>query len=103
MWPTRVNQLILRLGIKFPIIQAPMASITTPELVAAVSNGGALGSLGANFLSTSQMRTSIREIKKLTSAPYGVNLFIRNKTNVDEEKIKKMKKKYYKNINKNLI
>lgn len=36
-----------RLGIQLPIIQAPMAGVATPELAAAVSNAGALGSLGA--------------------------------------------------------
>ena len=34
-------------GIEYPIIQAPMAGACTPALVAAVSNGGGLGSLGA--------------------------------------------------------
>lgn len=48
MWPkTRLSQ---ELGIKFPIIQAPMAGgVTTPELVAAVSNAGGLGSLAAGY------------------------------------------------------
>ena len=44
MWPdTRLCDL---LGIEHPIIQAPMAGSTTPELAAAVSEGGGLGSLG---------------------------------------------------------
>jgi nitronate monooxygenase len=34
------------LGIEHPIVQAPMASVTTPALAAAVSEAGGLGSLG---------------------------------------------------------
>ena len=45
---TRVSRL---LGTRYPIVQAPMAGgFTTPELVAAVSNAGALGSLGGATL-----------------------------------------------------
>lgn len=44
MWPN--NALTDRLGIELPIIQAPMAGAATPALAAAVSNAGALGSLG---------------------------------------------------------
>jgi nitronate monooxygenase len=40
---TRVAYL---LGVRYPILRAPMATATTPELVAAVSNAGALGSYG---------------------------------------------------------
>lgn len=40
-----------KLGIQYPIIQAPMAGgATTPELIAAVSNAGGLGSLGAGYI-----------------------------------------------------
>ena len=47
-WPDRVKVLTKRLRIDYPIIQAPMAGgPSTPELVAAVSNAQALGSLGA--------------------------------------------------------
>lgn len=43
------NELLIKLGIDYPIIQAPMAGgIDTPELVAAVSNAGGLGSIGGS-------------------------------------------------------
>ncbi len=49
------------LGIESPIIQAPMAGgITTPELVAAVSNAGGLGSLGAGYMSPGNIREAIK-------------------------------------------
>jgi nitronate monooxygenase len=44
------SDFLRELGIKHPIIQAPMAGgPSTPELVAAVSNAGALGSLGSAY------------------------------------------------------
>src|SRR5919109_2079405 len=63
------------LRIRYPIIQAGMAGgFTTPELVAAVSNAGALGVLGASRLTPEQTRNQIRRIKTLTNQPFGVNL-----------------------------
>ena len=48
------------LGTRYPIVQAPMAGgFTTPELVAAVSNAGALGSLGAAILPPDELRDAI--------------------------------------------
>lgn len=40
------NPLLSLLDIDYPLIQAPMAGVSTPALAAAVSNAGALGSLG---------------------------------------------------------
>ncbi|MBD2843568.1 nitronate monooxygenase [Paenibacillus sp. IB182496] len=65
------------LTIDAPIVQAPMAGgPTTPELIAAVSNAGGLGSLGAGYLSPEQIRSAIRHIRTLTDRPFGVNLFV---------------------------
>ena len=63
------------LGIEHPIIQAPMAGATTPELVAAVSNAGGLGMLGAANLSPAQIVDAVTTIRSLTDSPFGVNLF----------------------------
>lgn len=49
---------------------------TTPALVAAVSNAGAFGNLGAGYLTAEKIQADIHEIRRLTSAPFGVNLFI---------------------------
>ena len=66
-----------RLGLEHPIVQAPMAGgASTPQLAAAVSNAGALGSLGAGYLSPAQIRTTIDETRSLTSRPFAVNLFV---------------------------
>ena len=64
------------LGIDHPIIQAPMAGgATTPALVAAVSDAGALGSLGAATLDPDQIRSAVAEIRRRTDRPFNVNLF----------------------------
>jgi nitronate monooxygenase len=63
------------LGVRYPILQAPMSGVTTPELAAAVSNAGALGSLGAAWLAPAELRASIRAVRQLTDAPFMVNLF----------------------------
>ena len=63
--------------------------ITTPEHVAAVSNAGGLGSIGAGYLSPEQLRSSIQEIKQLTNKPFGVNLFIPENPNVSDEEIER--------------
>lgn len=59
-----------------PVIQAPMAGGgDTPALVAAVSNAGALGFIGAAYLSPAQIREAGREVRARTDRPFGVNLF----------------------------
>lgn len=50
-----------------------MAWVSFPPLVAAVSNAGGLGILGSAFMNPEQLRESVREIKKLTDKPFGVN------------------------------
>jgi nitronate monooxygenase len=64
-----------RLGIEFPIIQAPMAGVSTPQLAAAVSNAGGLGSLGIGASTADQARKMIEEARSLTRGPFNVNVF----------------------------
>ncbi|WXB91293.1 nitronate monooxygenase family protein [Metabacillus sp. FJAT-53654] len=64
------------LGIDYPIIQAGMAGgATTAELVAKVSETGALGTLGAAYMRPVGIRTTIKMIKEQTNRPFAVNLF----------------------------
>lgn len=73
----RARALCARLGIALPIVQAPMAGgPTTPELVAAVSKAGGLGSLGAAMLSPAQIREAAARVRALTDAPFAINLFM---------------------------
>ncbi len=81
-----MNRITEILNVKYPIIQAPMAWITSAELVAAVSNAGGLGTLGANAGQTTvtkdpietgeRMRTQIRKTRTLTDKPFAVNYMI---------------------------
>ncbi len=65
---TRITKL---LGIKYPIILPGMSWISTPELVAAVSNAGGLGILATGPLNPDQTRKAIRRIRELTKKPFG--------------------------------
>lgn len=69
------NNLTDILGIDKPIIQAPMAGVSTPALVAAVSNAGALGSLGLGAMNAADARKTIDATRALTDKPFNVNLF----------------------------
>jgi nitronate monooxygenase len=60
-----------------PIVLAPLAGgPSTPELAAAVSNAGGLGFLAAGYLSAAELAERCRRTGELTSAPFGVNLFV---------------------------
>ena len=64
------------LRIQYPIIQAPIGSATTPELAAAVSNAGGLGSLALSWKDLDTMRANIRQTKEMTDKPFAVNLVL---------------------------
>jgi nitronate monooxygenase len=71
------NAFTTLLDVRHPLIQAPMAGgATTPELVAAVSNAGALGSFAAATLSPQAMREGVARVRQLTDRPFNVNLFV---------------------------
>ena len=62
-------------GARYPIVQAPMATVQPPSLAAAVSNAGALGSIAGAALTADELRAAFREVRAATPAPFGVNLF----------------------------
>ncbi|RFU47622.1 nitronate monooxygenase family protein [Paraburkholderia sp. DHOC27] len=76
--------LLRRLGIAKPIIQAPMAGVTTPALAAAVSNAGGLGSLGVGAMKPEGARKVIRETRALTAKPFNINVFCHQPATQDE-------------------
>jgi enoyl-[acyl-carrier protein] reductase II len=61
------------LGIEVPIMQAAIWPATAPELVAAVSEDGGLGSIGAVFESAESIERHIARVRELTSRPFAVN------------------------------
>lgn len=63
-------------NIQYPIIQGGMAWVSMHQLVAAVSNAGGLGIIASGFMDTEMLRQEIRETRKLTSKPFGVNLML---------------------------
>ncbi|MDG4962767.1 nitronate monooxygenase [Lactococcus lactis] len=67
------------LGIKRPLFQGGMAWASNAELVAAVSNNGALGIIGSGGRTANELRRMIRKTKTLTSQPFGVNLMLLDK------------------------
>jgi len=70
---TRITEL---LGIEHPIIQAGMNYTAYPQLVAAVSNAGGLGIIGAGSMTGDELRQNIRMVRSMTDKPFGVNLII---------------------------
>lgn len=74
-----------KLPIDKPIVQAPMAGITTPEFVAACCEAGVLGSIGAGYLSGAETKQFIQEVKALTAKPFSVNLFVPEQPKTDSQ------------------
>jgi nitronate monooxygenase len=72
-WPDR--RILDLFGIDLPIVQAPMAGATTPEMVIAVSEAGGLGSLPCALMSPDQARAAIESIRAATSRPLNLNFF----------------------------
>ncbi|MBO4980736.1 MAG: enoyl-[acyl-carrier-protein] reductase FabK [Lachnospiraceae bacterium] len=66
------------LGIEYPIIQGGMAWVAEYHLASAVSEAGGLGIIGAGGAPAAWVREQIKEAKKLTSKPFGVNLMLMN-------------------------
>ena len=74
--PVLQTSLCQMLNIELPIVLAPMGSAASPALVAAVSNAGGLGMLSMTWRSLDEIRSVIRETRRLTSRPFGVNLVL---------------------------
>ncbi len=70
------TELCERLGIDFPIIQAPIGSAAGAPLAAAVSDAGGLGSLAVTAFSAEVAREKIREVRARTSKPFSTNLLM---------------------------
>src|SRR5262245_49159135 len=73
---SRAHVLTRRLGLRHPVIQAPLAGGgDTPALVAAVCEAGALGFVGASYLTPLQIIETARAVRAQTTRPFGINLF----------------------------
>lgn len=73
-----------RLGLDLPIVQAPMAGVSTPELAAAVSNAGALGSIGVGASKPDVAAAMIADLRARTNGAFNVNLFVHRDPQSDQ-------------------
>ncbi|AUX45078.1 2-nitropropane dioxygenase [Sorangium cellulosum] len=67
-------------GVQYPLVSAGMAFVSLPPLVAAVSNAGGIGLLGAAVEPASVVQARIQAIKALTSNLFGVDFIVENAT-----------------------
>src|SRR2546428_13696906 len=70
------TELCERLGIEHPILSAGFSPGAGPDVVAAVSNAGGCGVLGASGFSVPYLRELIGRVRALTTRPFGVNLIL---------------------------
>jgi nitronate monooxygenase len=79
MIPARIETpLAAKLGIRYPILCAPMYLISNVDMIVAVGEAGAIAAFPSlNFRSTEELRAALAEIRSRTSAPFGVNLILK--------------------------
>ena len=70
-----MSTLLNLLDIRLPILQAPMAGISTPAMAAAVSNAGGLGAIGVGATDAETARQMIRAVRSESDRPFNVNVF----------------------------
>ncbi|PTT15592.1 nitronate monooxygenase, partial [Flavobacterium sp. HMWF030] len=91
-WKTEITNL---LDIQYPIVQSPMFGVTTPQMTAATSNLGCLGSLALADLDSDNCVRLINETQKLTDKPFAVNIFVNQIPQIDDT----LTQQYYKTKN----
>ncbi|KQT17006.1 tungsten formylmethanofuran dehydrogenase [Chryseobacterium sp. Leaf404] len=79
------NDLSKKLRTQFPVIQAPMFGVSTPEMAAAANNAGCLGSLALADLSAEKSLELIQKTKKLTNHDFAVNIFVHHIPEITEK------------------
>lgn len=88
-WPDTISK---KLGIEYPVIQAPMFGVSTVQMAVAATKAGCLGSLALADLSADQSVELIREMKTLTDQPFAANIFVHHIPEVTDA----LKEKYSK-------
>ncbi len=64
------------LGIEYPVVLAGMGGVATAELVAAVSEAGGLGVIGAATMPPEEIEEQVRKVRSLTDKPFGVDILL---------------------------
>lgn len=72
-----------RFQLALPLIQAPMAGVSTPLLAASVSEAGGLGSIGVGATDAAGARAMIEEVRGRTGRSFNVNVFVHDRPKVD--------------------
>jgi nitronate monooxygenase len=80
------SRLLNAIGLQVPIVQAPMAGVSSPAMAAAVSNSGGLGSLGVGAMNAAKAREAIHAFRQLSKGPLNVNLFVHQPAHADQAK-----------------
>ncbi|MGO4710605.1 NAD(P)H-dependent flavin oxidoreductase [Chryseobacterium sp. 2TAF14] len=89
LFPETISKI---LNVKYPIIQAPMFGVSTPEMTAAAAKAGCLGSLALADLSAEKSIELIQKTKKLTNQPFAANIFVHHIPEMTDE----LKQQYFK-------
>lgn len=80
------SPILTRLGMRVPIVQAPMAGVSSPAMAAAVAAAGGLGSIAVGAMTAEQARIAIRETRALGGRPLNVNVFVHAPAKADARK-----------------
>lgn len=80
------HALLRRLGMVHPLIQAPMAGVSTPALAAAVSNAGGLGAIAVGATDAAGARAMIAQTRAATAGAFMVNAFVHATPRADPER-----------------
>ncbi|MGS0741240.1 NAD(P)H-dependent flavin oxidoreductase [Glaciimonas sp. GG7] len=83
------THLMCKLGIAQPIILGPMLGAGTPEMAAAVTNAGGLGSLAASSLGPLGIEAAVASIRSQTAGPFNVNLFVLDTPHPTEQELER--------------
>ena len=83
---TQTSTLLDLLAIRVPIIQAPMAGISSPAMAAAVSESGGLGSLGVGAMNAAKAREAIQQFRALSAGSLNINVFTHRPAHADASK-----------------
>ena len=88
-------------GIDHPIVQAPMAGLSSAQMTAAVCQAGGLGSIAAAMLTPETLRTELQIVQQATSRPINVNFFVHKPPAADaarEARWRKRLEAYYREL-----
>lgn len=75
------------LGIEHPIVQAPIGGLSVPDLAAAVSEAGGLGTMAVTWLGPDEIRAAVRDVRAITDRPFGVNVIIDEADEPQDERV----------------